>query len=98
MVTRRIRGHAPVQEPGLPSFWSVLGYLLCIVLSVAMIVGLMPGLLAGVLFAWIFLLAFCLVIGYSTRRLAVGLFPGRFLRCPVCSLVREIIEIDGTVR
>ena len=63
-----------------------------------MIVALLPGLLAGLLPAWAFFLAFCLVIGYSARRLAVALFPGRFLRCPVCSLVREIIEIDGAVR
>jgi hypothetical protein len=97
-MSRRFSGHAPVQEPGLPSFWSVMGYLLCIVLSVAMIVTMVPGLLAGILFAWIFLVGFILVIGYATRRLMVTLFPGRFLRCPVCTLVREIIEIDGTVR
>lgn len=97
-MTRRFRGFASAQEAGLPSFWSVIGYLLSIVLSVAMIVTLAPGLLAGILFAWIFLAGFLLIIGYATRQLMVALFPGRFLRCPVCTLVREIIEIDGTVR
>jgi hypothetical protein len=97
-MMRKVPRHPVVQEVGLPSFWSVMGFLFNIVLSVAMIVSLLPGLLAGVLPAWIFLVAFCLVIGYSCQRLAVGLFPGRFLRCPVCSLVREIIEIDGAVR
>jgi hypothetical protein len=97
-MMRKVPRNPVVQEAGLPSFWSVLGFLLCIVLSVAMIAWLLPGLQAGILLTWIFLVAFCLVIGYSCRRLAVGLFPGRFLRCPVCSLVREIIEIDGAVR
>jgi hypothetical protein len=98
MMIRKFPKNLPVPEAGLPSFWLVTGFLLCIVLSVAMIAWLLPWLLGGSLPAWAFLVAFCLVIGYSCRRLAVGLFPGRFLRCPVCSLVREIIEIDSTVR
>lgn len=97
-MIRKTQRNLLVPEAGLPSFWSVMGFLSCIVISVAMIVWLLPGLPAGSLPAWAFLLAFCLVIGYSSRQLAVGLFPGRFLRCPVCTLVREIIEIDGTVR
>jgi hypothetical protein len=98
MMIRKVPKNHPVPEAGLPPFWSVMGFLSCNVISVAMIVWLLPGLLTGSLPAWAFLLAFCLVIGYSSRQLAVGLFPGRFLRCPVCTLVREIIEIDSTVR
>lgn len=86
-----------MHDTGCPPFRNVMGYLFCIVLSVAMILWLLPGLLAGVLGAWVFFIAFCAIILYGFLRLVQGLFPARFLRCPVCTLVREIIEIDGTV-
>jgi len=44
---------------------------------------------------WVFLFGFCAIIGYCSYRLALKLFPERFRRCPVCSLVRKIIEIDS---
>lgn len=97
-MTRRIRRHVPVKDAGFPRFPETMFYLFCIVLPVGMIVYLIPWLLAGVMPAWASLIAFCLLIGYAARWLAIALFPGRFRRCPVCSLVREIIEIDSTIR
>jgi hypothetical protein len=45
---------------------------------------------------WIFVifLGFGVIGIYSCFMLARGLFPARMQRCKVCSLVREIIEID----
>ena len=59
-----------------------------------MILWLLPWLMAGVLSAWAIFVLSCAVILYAFVQFARGLFPARFMRCPVCSLVREIIEID----
>ena len=46
----------------------------------------------------VFFIAFGVMIVYCSFRLVRGLFPARFKRCRVCSLVREIIEIDEVVK
>jgi hypothetical protein len=93
-----VRRNIPAGDAGIPPFRDVVAYLAGIILSVAVIILLLPRLMAGIGIAWVFMFAFCLVIGYCSMQLARGLFPGRLRRCPVCSLVREIIEIDSTVR
>lgn len=85
---------------GCPPFTEVLSYLISIVLSFAMILYLQFWISAlhGQAVppeAWAFLLGFCAIIAYSFVRLAQGLFAEKFRRCPACSLVRKIIEIDS---
>lgn len=92
-----------MHDPGCPPFFEVLSYLFSIILAFGMIGYLLLWLSVTELQAvppdaLVFLLALCAIIGYSGFRLVRGLFPARMKRCKVCSLVREIIEIDGVMR
>ncbi|MFA5267147.1 MAG: hypothetical protein WC379_04180 [Methanoregula sp.] len=89
-----------MHDTGCPPFTDVLSLLFCIILSFAMILYLRIWISALQVQAipletWAFLFAFCAIIAYSSVRLAQGLFPERFRRCPACTLVRKIIEIDA---
>jgi hypothetical protein len=92
-----------MREPGCPPFFEVLTYLICMVLSFGLIgwilIWISVGKTSTVPFEIvIYLFALAVIIVYSGFRLVKGLFPARFSHCPMCSLLKEIIEIDGTVR
>jgi hypothetical protein len=92
-----------MRDIGCPPFLEVLFNLFCIVLSFAMI---------GYILIWLsttrpeivppevymVLLAFGAIIVYCSVRLGKGLFPARCGGSRVSLLVKEIIEIEGTVR
>jgi len=88
-----------MHEIDCPPFLEVLFYLLSIILSFAMIGWLLLWLSlwkpfivpVGVLIGFI---AFGVMIVYSFFRLIQGLFPERKRGCRVCSLLREVMEID----
>jgi len=92
-----------MRDTGCPPFLEVLSCLFSIILSFAMMGYLLLWLSAWgkeavLLNMMVFFIAFGVMIVYCLFRLVRGLFPARFKRCRVCSLVREIIEIDEVVK
>lgn len=91
-----------MHDSGCPPFPEVLSYLIAIILSCAMIGYILLWLSASNLAsapvnALLALVVFALLILYSLFRLARELFPARLKRCKACSLVREMMEIDGLI-
>jgi hypothetical protein len=92
-----------MHDSGCPPFSEVLSYLFAIILSCAMIGYILLWLSASNLTnspvnALAAPVVFALLILYSLFRLARELFPARLKRCKACSLVREMMEIDGVMQ